>query len=306
MGQAVEGAGGLINDIGESVVGPVYTIDSPAAAATDPTGGAAGTGASEDTLEQAPLPQQAAAQGVALSSLGRSFAKARSAAGNCQMCVLGTLAAISSDEVSEVDREKEELLAAAAVETVAEIPKPSTDSRRVLKYCVSLDHEAGSSIGMDLDFLDGTSLNVCKVKPGTILEWNRKALREFRVRKGDRIDEINGCTGDAHSLIVEIEAGGHLEMWVTRPVPVRINVCRIEGMSLGLELDFVPNGSSLRVCKIGRGPIGIWNKRNPKEALTLNDRIITVNECEGLATQLMSEIRTATRLDLSCLRYAFC
>eukprot|EP00812_Abedinium_dasypus_P001738 NODE_1209_length_1210_cov_312.954978.p1 GENE.NODE_1209_length_1210_cov_312.954978~~NODE_1209_length_1210_cov_312.954978.p1 ORF type:complete len:284 (-),score=80.73 NODE_1209_length_1210_cov_312.954978:223-1074(-) len=227
-----------------------------------------------------------------------SVAQAHELAGRCKFCFVHTLSLLTKEDDPLAD-----LLAASSQGPLEPPPPEPSGGRQVLKFCVCLNHTAGLSIGMDLDFLDGDSLNVCKVKRGAVLDWNRTALGEFRVRKGDRIDEVNGYSGDAQTLINLIEAGGHLELWVTRPVPVNIQVTRAEGVPLGLELDCVANGTSLRIREIDEGPVLEWNKRHRMEAIEPRDRIVAVNAIEGLSTQLMSEIRQAERLKLACLCY---
>eukprot|EP00811_Abedinium_folium_P035788 NODE_8551_length_1487_cov_14.827941.p1 GENE.NODE_8551_length_1487_cov_14.827941~~NODE_8551_length_1487_cov_14.827941.p1 ORF type:complete len:249 (-),score=43.05 NODE_8551_length_1487_cov_14.827941:653-1399(-) len=229
------------------------------------------------------------------------------AAGACEKCFVENLAAMGGSGAEIYVAPEVSQLPGFAMNApiLAERQMPDTP-RRIAKFCITIEHIAGQSIGMDLDYLDGETLHVCKVREGTILEWNRHALKDFRVRVGDRIDEVNGVSGDSLPLISMLEAGGELEIWLTRPMHVKLTHYKVGAFTLGLELDYVANGSSLRVYGIvhGRGPVNSWNKRNPKQRIALNDRIIQVNGCTGLSTQLMSEIRNADYLEILFLKYA--
>eukprot|EP00812_Abedinium_dasypus_P005989 NODE_1754_length_1069_cov_139.393491.p1 GENE.NODE_1754_length_1069_cov_139.393491~~NODE_1754_length_1069_cov_139.393491.p1 ORF type:complete len:272 (+),score=51.53 NODE_1754_length_1069_cov_139.393491:3-818(+) len=182
--------------------------------------------------------------------------------------------------------------------------KVSGTQRRTMQYCINFARKPDEPVGMDLDFLDRSTLNICKVSDGAVLKWNRKALRDFRVTMGDRINEVNGIRGDALLLIARIAAGGDLEMWLTRPMQVKVPIPDASSSSLGLDLDYVANGVSLRIYGMDPGPILAWNRREPTQAIGINDRVIQVNECKGLAMLLMTEIRKRPVLNITFLRYA--
>lgn len=210
------------------------------------------------------------------------------------------------------------------------------------EFRVVLDGVAKSTIGLDVDFLDGQFLCVSTVRKGAILEWNETVERAYRVRKGDRITRINDSHGNSLSLLrclhewnrtatqgmpvirqdseggssseeIEDEAdpgekiegakSQRLEIWVNRPVETRIYAFKGTGEPIGVQVDYVMNGTSLRISGIGRGVVHNWNKLNPTQAVKINDRIISVNRETAFATRLMKEMRNADNLQLVILRY---
>lgn len=114
---------------------------------------------------------------------------------------------------------------------------------------------------------------------------------------------------DSHILLPSeahadtVDPGPKLELWLTRPRTIRMSVYKGGGYSLGMEVDYVSNGTSLRVSHIGPGAISDWNECNPTMYVNINDRIVSVNRNTGLATSLMSEMRKAERVALVFLCY---
>lgn len=92
-------------------------------------------------------------------------------------------------------------------------------------------------------------------------------------------------------------------MWVQHPQEVHLVINKGKG-SLGLEVDYSMNGSSLLVLAVNPGPVLDWNEENKDKAMRKYDRIIKVNNTYGATTtELITLLRFKSNVEIVFLRY---
>lgn len=147
-----------------------------------------------------------------------------------------------------------------------------------------------SCVGLDLDLLDDTGIMVMAVLGGAAESWNAKADPEHEVRHGDRIMEVNGSRGISRDHLKLIKDEEKLQMSLKRP-----RITKISGnttlKSIGLVITYAPDGYTLLIKQVKPGIVEDWNANNPNLAVRKHDRIVEVNGCPGLATELMELVR---------------
>lgn len=80
---------------------------------------------------------------------------------------------------------------------------------------------------------------------------------------------------------------------------VRIEVA---GQKLGLDINY-HDGRSLLVTKVGEGPIAVYNRSAPPDALVcVGDRITTINGVSGHVSQLCEAVRKKSTMDAEITR----
>mmetsp|Transcript_628 Transcript_628/g.1059 ORF Transcript_628/g.1059 Transcript_628/m.1059 type:complete len:153 (+) Transcript_628:69-527(+) len=69
-------------------------------------------------------------------------------------------------------------------------------------FQVEVEKTAANEFGIDVDWGDGRTLRVTKVKDtGMVAKWNSEHAEVFCVRQGDIITEVNGATGNSLDLL---------------------------------------------------------------------------------------------------------
>lgn len=69
-------------------------------------------------------------------------------------------------------------------------------------FQVELMKTASNDFGIDVDWGDGRTLRVTKVKDsGMVAKWNREHDEVFCVQEGDTITQVNGATGNSLDLL---------------------------------------------------------------------------------------------------------
>eukprot|EP00811_Abedinium_folium_P008517 NODE_17870_length_922_cov_2.919497.p1 GENE.NODE_17870_length_922_cov_2.919497~~NODE_17870_length_922_cov_2.919497.p1 ORF type:complete len:153 (-),score=30.25 NODE_17870_length_922_cov_2.919497:110-568(-) len=140
------------------------------------------------------------------------------------------------------------------------------------------------------------------VRPGLVQNWNSTVAPDAQVWAGDRIIEVNGSKDDATEIVRKLKHDHVLNIRAVRPYEVRIYACD-DCACRGLSLDYTATGTTLRVLKIGPGPVQRWNCQHPQETISADDRIVQVSTCRGTAEQLMMALQCPGCVDLVFLCY---
>mmetsp|Transcript_75757 Transcript_75757/g.214150 ORF Transcript_75757/g.214150 Transcript_75757/m.214150 type:complete len:193 (+) Transcript_75757:104-682(+) len=95
---------------------------------------------------------------------------------------------------------------------------PATEHR----YEITLDKTAGTRLGMDVGSAkDGKDMVIAGFANGLVEEWNR-LNPHCMVKVGDRIVQVNDCTGDAEKLIDECKKNMLLRVHLVRDPEVPV------------------------------------------------------------------------------------
>mmetsp|Transcript_57304 Transcript_57304/g.166289 ORF Transcript_57304/g.166289 Transcript_57304/m.166289 type:complete len:163 (-) Transcript_57304:239-727(-) len=82
-------------------------------------------------------------------------------------------------------------------------------------FHAAIDRSSGDRLGVDIDHQDGKTLLVCAVGDGLVKSWNDEHPDE-QIRKGDRIVEVNGVSGNIFKMVEECKKKEVLRMGVVR------------------------------------------------------------------------------------------
>lgn len=154
-------------------------------------------------------------------------------------------------------------------------------------FQVSIAKLPEDPVGLDLDLLDETGIMVNAVLSGAVNSWNMVAAPDLQVRHGDRIVEVNGARGDSRELLRLLRDEENVQMWVKRPVVVRISGDN-SIHPIGLVITYAPDGTTLLIQQVKAGIVADWNEIHKEVTVGRYDRIIEVNGSRGYATDLMA------------------
>lgn len=157
--------------------------------------------------------------------------------------------------------------------------------------------------GLEIESINGKLL-VAKLKKGPMMTWNQEHSDdpERMVLPCDRIVRVNGTESDSNKLIDELKNDQRLKI-VMRHAK-RFNVC-VERNGSELGMCVIGGNVKLDMLKISAlrdGVVNNWNNTQPESAISAGDRIISVNGLEGDPEQMLNELRTNNRLDMTLLR----
>mmetsp|Transcript_56352 Transcript_56352/g.119926 ORF Transcript_56352/g.119926 Transcript_56352/m.119926 type:complete len:236 (-) Transcript_56352:148-855(-) len=169
-------------------------------------------------------------------------------------------------------------------------------------FSVSFRRNPTEPIGLDIDLIDGHSAVIVDIKDGAVKSWNDKNP-DTALRVNDRIIEVNGSRSDSNNLVTRLKSDIVWSLQVQRPIEFPISINRAEAPSLGMDLRYAPNGTTLMITQVGDGPMQDWNRRNPERAVTRHDRIIQLNGVRGSPPQLLQASEDAETLDLVIMHY---
>mmetsp|Transcript_105700 Transcript_105700/g.252132 ORF Transcript_105700/g.252132 Transcript_105700/m.252132 type:complete len:306 (+) Transcript_105700:122-1039(+) len=175
------------------------------------------------------------------------------------------------------------------------------------EFQVIVERAPGSSLGLNLDALDGQSLIISAVKAGPVRAFNEKQDDEDNMLQcGDSIVEVNGARGSSQGLLEHLKVDTELILTIKRPISFTISIARAYA-PLGLQVEHAPNGTSLLVKTVNPGLIKDWNLSHRGMGIKRRDRVITVNGSQGNPAELMAKMKMAAvqgeRLDIEVCRY---
>lgn len=177
-----------------------------------------------------------------------------------------------------------------------EVPPGST-------FQVTIERSPADVIGINLDVTDGVALQIVDILPGAVQAWNESRSGQTRLQVHDRIIEANGANGDSDVILAALKQSLSWHLIVQRPVEIRATVDRDGTSSLGMDLRYAPNGSSLMILKVEAGPIQDWNSRPQAYKISKFDRIVEVNGRRGTSKDLLDAGKELDQLKMVVLHY---
>eukprot|EP00930_Biecheleria_cincta_P021459 TRINITY_DN15901_c0_g3_i2.p1 TRINITY_DN15901_c0_g3~~TRINITY_DN15901_c0_g3_i2.p1 ORF type:complete len:212 (+),score=37.68 TRINITY_DN15901_c0_g3_i2:384-1019(+) len=175
------------------------------------------------------------------------------------------------------------------------------------EFTCCIDRAVGTSLGLNLDALDGTLLIISAVKAGPVRNYNETVEdEEYHMLPGDSIVSVNGERGNSQALLERLKLDAALELSIKRPKTFGIVIPRAYG-PLGLQVEHAPHGSSLLVNMVNPGLIKDWNLSHRGTGIKKRDRVVAVNGSRGNPAELMAKMKQAVvasdRLELEISRY---
>lgn len=163
----------------------------------------------------------------------------------------------------------------------------------------------GRQLGLDADVADRVSIVVVKVNHGPVWRWN-EANPQRRLEPGDRIVEVNGCSGDGVGMALRLQQDAMWSMVVQRPAEVSLSGSwKSYGMEQkhGLALSYTEGSDTLLILSVKEGFVKRWNALHPDTPIQPNDRIVEVSGQRGEAGRLAALLNQSSRLDVVIRRY---
>eukprot|EP00435_Cladocopium_sp_Y103_P066327 s1053_g28.t1 len=159
-------------------------------------------------------------------------------------------------------------------------------------FAVELEREASATLGLDLDRMDRQNLMVVKTQPGLVSEYNKLASSEEVIKRGDRIWRVNGKTGSADELLEMLATDKKLHLILRRCKEKEVYVEK-KGKTLGIQLAVTEKASCLTVEKVNPGGLvaTLNEKTSEDRQIRVHDKIVAVDGIQGLAPELMKQIK---------------
>jgi len=175
------------------------------------------------------------------------------------------------------------------------------------EFTCCIDRAPGTSLGLNLDALDGTLLIISAVKAGPFRSYNEIVEdEEEHLLPGDSIVSVNGERGSSQVLLERLKVDAALELSIKRPKKFEIVIQRSYS-PLGLQVEHAPNGTSLMVKAVNPGLIKDWNLSHRGTGIKRRDRVVSVNGSRGNPAELMAEMKqtvvASDQLKLEICRY---
>lgn len=169
------------------------------------------------------------------------------------------------------------------------------------RYIICIDRSDGGPLGIVISKDCGESLVVCSLSGGHVTDWNNSVAQKVRVRQGDRIDSVNGTTGNKDLMVEHLQKPTQLVISLTAPV-----VIRIQGRApLGLEFfKRKQEEPTLVISEIKFGCVLAWNLKYPQQAVVVKDHLIQVDQWKGSATEMETALQKSQSFDLIFRRYS--
>jgi len=169
-------------------------------------------------------------------------------------------------------------------------------------FSATIRRNPSEPIGLDIDLIDGLSAVVVDIKEGAIKSWNERNP-ELALRLNDRVVDVNGSRGDANNLVTRLKSDTTWVLQVQRPSEFPVSINRADAPSLGMDLRYAPNGTTLMITQVGDGPMQDWNRQHPEKVVHRHDRIIQLNGVRGSPHDLLQASEDAETLDLVIVHY---
>lgn len=83
-----------------------------------------------------------------------------------------------------------------------------------LQFALTFTKGPNDVLGLDVDWGDGKTLKVTKVKEGLVKVWNQ--TKDQKLNVGDYIVDINGARGDSHALLDQVKRSNEITMTIER------------------------------------------------------------------------------------------
>lgn len=169
-------------------------------------------------------------------------------------------------------------------------------------FITTISRSEDEPIGLDIDLIDSVSAVVVDIKEGAVKKWNEKNPTTA-IQVNDRIIMVNGARSEANALVMKLKSETTWELEVQRPSLYNVVISRENAPSLGMDLRYAPNGTTLMITQVGEGPMQDWNRDNPSKAVCKYDRIVQLNGIRGTPTDLLHSSEDCDTLDMCIVHY---
>jgi len=169
-------------------------------------------------------------------------------------------------------------------------------------FNATINRSEDQPIGLDIDLIDGVSAVVVDIKEGAIQSWNEKHP-QYALQVNDRIVEVNALRSDANAMVANLKRETTWVLVVQRPREFMVSISRADAPSLGMDLRYAPNGTTLMITQVGDGPMQEWNKANPEKVVCKHDRIIQLNGVRGTPSNLLQASEDSEQLNMLVIHY---
>ncbi|CAE7520377.1 unnamed protein product [Symbiodinium sp. CCMP2592] len=140
--------------------------------------------------------------------------------------------------------------------------------------------------GLQVDATNPVCTVIKDILPGGAIDnWNQNKP-DLKVKKLDRIVEVNGIKGPAIDIAKALDLSDTLNIVVQRPEQ-RVLKLQRPG-EIGMVLNYKKIGSAAPwISKITPGLLTKWNQEMPDQAVQLHDRIVAVNGAQGRPEEML-------------------
>lgn len=168
--------------------------------------------------------------------------------------------------------------------------------------------EGRSLLGLELDMIGAHSAHIVFVgEEGLVAQHNEAAAHADQVYAGDYLVSVNESqfgVSPTEDLLRILQRDQKLELVLRRPEEFPVFLTRWQNGTLGMHLNYSPNGVSLLICEVGDGPVNDWNFLHPDRQIRAQDRIVAVEGVRGTAQQLYEKLRASEAVNLIVSRPA--
>jgi len=174
---------------------------------------------------------------------------------------------------------------------------------KVPTFRTTVERALGEKIGLKLDALDRLGLVIIEIPPGAVKEWNDACPGDKNLQVNQRIVEVNGIVGDSAAMLAAMKQSTIWHLVVQRPVEIRAVIPRDDTKSLGMNLRYSTNSTSLLIAEVEDGPIQDWNDKSSADKIKPFDRIVEVNDTRGSVESLLEAGQLSDKLNMVVLHY---
>lgn len=170
---------------------------------------------------------------------------------------------------------------------------------------ITVERSPNERLGLELDLLDGRTLQVCEVRSGAIKDYNRNAPLDHRLRVGDFVVGVDGVVGDAQRMLSTLQNHLVAKLEICRPIPFEVFLQRRsakQGAGIVVKSAESSRSVSLLIAQVNPGLVSEWNKDHPEAAVEQLDRIVKVNDVERSTDVMLERIKQDLYLALQVVR----
>lgn len=163
---------------------------------------------------------------------------------------------------------------------------------------VVLPREDGEKVGLGVDAIDDSALEIVEVASGALENYNDNVSETRQVQEGYFIVGVNGKTDALGQELLESE---DLRLKLARNETFRVNFTK-RG-PLGVKLGFIKQSTSLQVSAISGGSLEAYNRKAAKEKnILVGDRIIEVNGISRDVTGMLEAMQKNGKISMTVSR----
>eukprot|EP00929_Paragymnodinium_shiwhaense_P006991 TRINITY_DN110948_c0_g1_i1.p2 TRINITY_DN110948_c0_g1~~TRINITY_DN110948_c0_g1_i1.p2 ORF type:complete len:291 (+),score=148.64 TRINITY_DN110948_c0_g1_i1:97-969(+) len=205
----------------------------------------------------------------------------------------------AAEEKAKAEAEAKAAAEKAAAEKAAAEKKAQEEAAlkeaqkpRKVEFDITVNKVQGEQLGLDVDYQDNKKLQVTKVKPGLVQQWN-DANPSKEVKAKDWIVAVNGAVGSTQKMITEVKDAQKLAMTIRRETEISLAMTKSSpDAPIGLDID----STTLTIIKVKPGAVEDYNKSLEAGLsdfeMKAGDKIVAVNnatDIPGMVEQLKTQ-----------------